>query len=158
MPTDFCNRVLTDFCWGWWHFFCRTVTSGWHHYHILAISFVTLWVIDSYIIWPIVWQCTTVMLLCPLAIDNGLRGCEALQIIFLNSYKFVLHWIHLALIPLTESIYIQLRDPEKSFDFAKILGLDLKPFPMVVAVCDFVRCQSNTKLSIWKCFRFQTAV
>ena len=52
--------------------------------------YVTFWVIDSYINWLMMWQCMTVMLLCHSGIDNGLRGCEALQIIFLNSYKFVL--------------------------------------------------------------------
>ena len=39
MPTDFCNLVLIDFCWDWWHFFCRVVTFVWNHHYFCVWMF-----------------------------------------------------------------------------------------------------------------------
>ena len=68
-------------------------------------------------------------------IDKGLRGCEALQIMYFVFSQVITEHFLLSIHNRDPSdnrvIYLQLRDLERAFVSAKIFELDLKPFLMV---------------------------
>ena len=65
-------------------------------------------------------------------IDKGLRGCEALQIMYFVFSQVITEHFLLSIHNCDPSdnrvIYLQLRDLERAFVSAKIFESDLKPF------------------------------